>query len=128
MCIFPAFRDFYGLWLNMAYGKRTKAVSQHWPARVGPSKVGVENYHAWGGILAIFEVSRGYFLPSKPTQHPREAWGFRRFLLKSGTFYPKQHFFWISPVTLPTRIGLKSSQSSKQHSESNTTRFITLQV
>jgi hypothetical protein len=48
--------------------------------RVGPSKVGVENYHAWGGILAIFEVSRGYFLPSKPTQHPREAWGFRRFL------------------------------------------------
>ena len=96
--------------------------------RVGPSKVGVENYHAWGGILAIFEVSRGYFLPSKPTQHPREAWGFRRFLWKSGTFYPKQHFFWISPVTLPTRIGLKSSQSSKQHSESNTTRFITLQV
>ena len=30
MCIFPAFRDFYGLWLNMAYGKRPKAVSQHW--------------------------------------------------------------------------------------------------
>ena len=30
MCIFPAFRDFYGLWLNMAYGERPKAVSQHW--------------------------------------------------------------------------------------------------
>ena len=31
MCIFPAFRDFYGLWLNMAYGERPKAVSQHCP-------------------------------------------------------------------------------------------------
>ena len=41
--------------------------------RVGPSKVGVENHQAWGGILAIFEVSRGHFLPPKPTQHPREA-------------------------------------------------------
>ena len=47
---------------------------------------------------------------------------------KVGLFTQNNIFFLISPVTLPTRIGLKSSQSSKQHSESNTTRFITLQA
>jgi len=29
--------------------------------RVGPSKVGVQKYHAWGGTLAIFEVLSGCF-------------------------------------------------------------------
>ena len=44
--------------------------------RVGPSKVGVEKYHAWGGTLAILGVSRGCFWPLEPTQYPRGAWGF----------------------------------------------------
>ena len=42
---------------------------------MGPSKVGVEKYHAWDGTLAIWGVSRGCFWPFEPTQYPRSAWG-----------------------------------------------------
>ena len=51
--------------------------------RVGPSKVGVQKYHAWECTLAIFEVLSGCFWLREPPQVPRGKWVF---LGSSGKF------------------------------------------
>jgi len=51
--------------------------------RVGPSKVGVQKYHAWECTLAIFEVLSGCFWLWEPPQVPR---GKCVFLGSSGKF------------------------------------------
>ena len=45
--------------------------------RVGPSKVSVEKYHAWGGNSAILNVSRGFFGLLNPLNTHGLRGGFR---------------------------------------------------
>ena len=42
---------------NIVFDNEVSTFELEIDPRVGPSKVGVENYHAWGGISATFEVS-----------------------------------------------------------------------